>query len=186
MKRISLTIICALFVVMSASAQGKVGFGLKAGMNTALEWTDDGTTATRFGFNGGVFVEIAIANKLDIQPELVYSMQGCDDASRVTNKFDYINLPIILKIYLNQGRSFSIDVGPQVGYLINAKTVQGGRTQDVYSDLNKLDVAICLGASYKITPHIYAGLRFNYSVTTLAEGSSLRNGVGQLGISYRF
>jgi len=187
MKKITLTMIFALFIVLSVSAQDKLGFGIKAGINSAMEWSDAGTTGSRFGFHGGFFFEAAISSGLDIQPELVYSMQGASDNS-VTDRFDYVNLPVILKIYVNKSRSFSIDVGPQIGYMISAKIASGGTTTNIYdhSDLNKLDVAICLGASYKINRNFYASLRFNYSATKIMDGLDNRNGVGQLGLSYKF
>ena len=188
MKKITLTTIFALFLVGSVVAQNKGGFGLKAGFNTAMEFTEKGNTDTRFGFHGGIFVEIPVANRVDIQPELMYSMQGCTDP-KGTEKFDYINLPVIVKIYLNRGRSFSIDVGPQAGYAISAKRVnKSGSTTNVYDDsrFNKFDAAICLGASYKITENFHAGLRFNISVTKIMSHMEHRNGVGQLGISYKF
>lgn len=185
MKKIALTIIFALFVVLSVSAQNKVGFGLKAGLNTAMEWAGEGSSDTRIGLNAGIFVEIPVANRLDIQPELLYSMQG-GVTGDVTDKFDYVNLPIIFKIYVNEARSFSIDVGPQVGYMISGKISIGSRTIDMYNDLNKVDVAICLGATYKITQNFHANLRFNFGVLKLVDDVENRNGVGQLGLSYRF
>ncbi|MCL2098709.1 MAG: PorT family protein [Bacteroidales bacterium] len=178
MKKIILTTIFALFLVLSVSAQdNKVGFGLKAGMNTAMEYGEDGTTDPRTGIHGGIFVEIPVARIVDIQPELVYSMQGCGGRSG-TDKFDYINLPIIVKIYVNQARSFSIDFGPQVGYMIH---------DNINSNkLNKVDAAVCFGATYKITKNIHANLRLNYGVLKIADGYDNRNAVGQLGLSYKF
>ena len=190
MKKITLTTIFALFLVLSVSAQNKVGFGLKAGLNTAMEWADEGTTDARIGFHGGIFLEIPVANRLDIQPELMYSMQGAADDSG-TDKIDYINLPIIFKIYVNRSRSFSIDVGPQAGYAIYAKRAnKNGSSVNMYDhkDFNKFDAAICLGISYKITKNFHAGLRFNISVTSFGKANKIeyRHGVGQLGVSFRF
>jgi len=182
MKKITLTAIFALFMVWSVSAQdNKVGFGLKAGLNTAMEWASEGTTDSRIGLHAGFFVEIPVARIVDIQPELLYSMQG-GASDGLTEKLDYINLPIMVKIYVNQKRSFSIDVGPQIGYLVSAKV----ESSNLYDFYNKVDVAICFGASYKITGHFYANLRFTLGVMKIIDGAENCNGVGQLGISYRF
>jgi len=150
-----------------------------------MEWAGEGTTDARIGFHGGIFLEIPVANKVDIQPELMYSMQGAGGDGG-TDKFDYINLPIIVKIYVNQARSFSIDVGPQAGYMISGKSVVNGKTIELYDKLNKFDVAICLGASYKITQNFHIYLRLNYGVLKIIDAMENRNGVGQLGISYKF
>jgi len=190
MKKITLTTIFALFLVGSVAAQNKFGFGLKAGLNSAMEMTSDGSTDMRIGFHGGIFLEIPLANRLALQPEVVYSMQGGTDPLG-TDKIDYVNLPIMFKIFVNQAHSFSIDIGPQAGYMISAKrTGKNGNTTNLYNDSrwNKFDAAICLGISYKITKNFHAGLRFNISVTSFGTANKVeyRHGVGQLGVSWKF
>ena len=165
----------------------KIRFGIKGGLNGAYEYTSDGQTDARFGLHVGVLVEAPLSNKVDIQPELLYSMQGCKGKDGDTDKLDYINLPIMFKIYVNQSRSFSIDLGPQFGYLINAKTEGSSYIIDWIKVANKFDVAVCLGVSYKITPDFFLGLRFNYGVTKIIkEISDNRNLVAQLSVGYLF
>ena len=166
----------------------KYRWGAKGGFNSASEHNDDGSTNARTGLHLGIFVESTISNKVDIQPELVYSMQGGVDKNNVTEKFDYINIPVIFKIYVNQSRTFSIDVGPQLGYMISAKYTYKGSTTDIYdySSLNKIDAAVCAGVSYKFNQKFHATFRFNYSVTKIADSSDNVNGVGQLSLGYFF
>jgi hypothetical protein len=154
-------------------------FGIKGGLNSARESADSGDTDYRTGIHLGFLVEIPISRRLDIQPELVYSMQGGKSGS-TTDKLDYINLPVMLKIYVNQSRSFSIDVGPQVGYLVNSNL------NTYYVTENKIDVAVCLGVSYKFSEQFFASLRGNVSVTTIVDNYSHKNNVGQLCIGYLF
>jgi len=188
MKKITLTTIFALLVAMGVSAQNLIG--IKGGFNSAVEYGENeygksGSTGARIGLHFGFFLESPIGNKVDIQPELVYSMQGADgDGS--TDKFDYINFPLIFKIYVNQPRSFSIDVGPQVGYLLSAKIVKGSITRDIMSEMNRLDAALCVGISYKINDNFHLGLRYNVGLTKLVDRLENRNGVAQIGIGYKF
>ena len=75
-------------------------FGAKAGVNSATD-TGDGefdTGATaRTGIHLGGVVQMEINEKLTVQGELLYSMQGFKD--EVTHKLDYINLPIAINYF---------------------------------------------------------------------------------------
>ena len=166
----------------------KYRWGVKGGINSAAEYNSESNTNTRAGIHLGFFMESTINNKLDIQPEIVYSMQGGSDNSGVTDKFDYINIPVMFKIYVNQPRTFSVDVGPQVGYMISAKYTYKGNTYNIYNSnkLNKVDAAFCFGASYKFNQKFHLCFRVNYSVTKIASSSENVNGVGQIGAGYIF
>ncbi|MDR2651691.1 MAG: PorT family protein [Prevotellaceae bacterium] len=184
MKRTIILAITAIVLATSASAQKKIEFGVKAGLNLAQEYTEDGSTSARIGLQAGVFAEFFISNRLGLQPELHYSMQGGKDDDG-TEKFDYVNLPIILKIYVLK-RDLSIDVGVQPGYLLSAKRV-GTYAGDYYDRLdNKLDVAIALGASYKFAERFHVGLRYNYGTIKYAKSIEHRNLVSQLFVGVRF
>ena len=166
----------------------KYRWGAKGGFNSASEYSDNGSTNARTGLHLGIFVESTLSNKVDIQPELVYSMQGGSDNNDITDKFDYINVPVIFKIYTNMSRTFSIDVGPQLGYMISAKYTHKGTTTDIYdySSLNKVDAAICAGISYKFNQKFNFSFRINYSVTKILDSVENVNGVGQLSLGYFF
>jgi opacity protein-like surface antigen len=160
----------------------KIEYGIKVGMNSAQEYTDDGSTDTRVGLHAGFFAEIFISKRLGLQPELQYSMQGGKDNSG-TDKFDYINLPIMLKIYVIK-RDFSIDVGLQPGYMMSAKISNYGDISDLID--NKFDLAIGVGASYKFANRFRVGLRYNFGTTKFVEELENRNRVSQLFVGVRF
>jgi len=162
-------------------------FGIKGGLNSAYLSNDQDAKDARVGMYLGGFLEFAISNKVDIQPEIVYSMQG-GMGSDITLKLDYMNIPLIFKFYVNRARTFSIDVGPQLGYMISAKATSGGSTINLsdYFDLNKIDGAICLGVSYKFNPNFLINFRTNVGVTKAINGYDDANTVVQLGVGYRF
>lgn len=171
------------------AAPKKYRWGVKGGLNSASEYTSKASTNSRWGVHVGVLMEATLSNKVDIQPELVYSMQGCVDADEMMDKFDYINLPIMFKIYVNQSRTFSIDVGPQFGYMVSASVSYKGNSLNVYNlitDLNKFDASICVGVSYKLNEKFYISLRYNYGVTKIASSLENQNAVAQLGVGYIF
>ncbi|MDR0419999.1 MAG: PorT family protein [Prevotellaceae bacterium] len=181
MKKIVILTITAMVLTSGAFAQKKIEFGVKAGMNMAQEYTDDGSTNSRVAFHAGVFAEFFISNRFGLQPELQYSMQGGKDKEG-TEKFDYVNLPVILKIYVLK-RDLSIDVGAQPGYLLSAKRTGMGDVSDIFD--NKFDVAVALGASYKFADRFHVGLRYNIGAIKLVDRLNYRNRVSQLFIGIR-
>lgn len=185
MKKITL-LVFALFFVAGLSAQPL--WGVKGGLNSAIETSKDGNTKPRTGLHLGIYFESALGNMVDIQPELVYSMQGGVDVNNASDRINYINLPVIFKIYVDDLRTFSIDFGPQVGYMVSAKYKYNGVVHNVYDNgnFNKLDAAFCLGVTYKIDANFNIGLRYNISASKIVEGYTHRNLVGQLGIGYTF
>jgi hypothetical protein len=181
MKKTIILAIAAIVLATGASAQKKVEFGVKAGLNIAQEIADEGSTDTRIGLHAGIFAEFFISNRFGIQPELVYSMQG-GKGQELTDKFDYVNLPVILKIYVLK-RDLSVDVGPQIGYMISAKA----NSLDIYDRIdNKLDVSLGVGASYKFAKRFHAGMRYNYGFIKLVDNMDNRNGVIQFFAGIRF
>src|SRR5690606_20595756 len=74
------------------------------------------------GFHVGAVAEIKFNDKFSIQPELLYSAQGTKfpiNNSEVKFNIDYINIPIMAKYYIVDG--FSVEAGPQVGFLTKAE-----------------------------------------------------------------
>lgn len=190
MKKL-LLITAALFAVSLAFAQNKPNFGVKAGLNIASEDVEDASTNPRTGIHLGLFAEWMIGNKVDFQAELLYSMQGGKykySSTTYTDKLDYITVPLMFKIYVNRNRSFSIDVGPQLGYMISAKYSNGSTTTNIYDkdNMNKFDASLGIGISYKFDSGFDLGLRFVAGMTKITDTSDHKNSVVQLGAGYRF
>jgi len=182
MKKISL--IVATILLTSVAFAQNIEYGAKAGLNLATQTTEDGSTPARLSGYAGLFAEFGISNRLGIQPELIFSMQGAGDAtdSNSPDKFNYINVPVMLKIYVLE-RSLSIDVGPQFGYLVSAKT----GSLDIYDRIdNKFDVAIGLGASYKFGGRFDISVRHNVGLIKIMDSFDHTNAVTQMGLGIRF
>ena len=176
----------------AAKNKQAVGFGVKGGLNLASEMNDDGSTDSRAGIHIGAFLSCQLGNKVDFQPELLFSMQGSKYTLKSTEcieKLDYINVPLMFKIYVNKTRSLSIDVGPQFGYMVNAKLSSGGIALDLFdviNDINRFDASIGLGLSYLFNSGLDIYFRGTGGLTKIAESKEHKNSVFQLGIGYRF
>jgi opacity protein-like surface antigen len=206
MKKSILLIGIALLSMGGLSAQEYVKFGVKGGVNSST-FSGDGfgdfdNPNSRTSFNLGLLAEIPVSDKFSIQPEVLYSGQGYDIASRnntndVEYQLDYINVPVLAKFYLVEG--LSLEAGPQVGFLVNSE-IDSNPSQDIgdvplnEDQFNKVDLSLGLGASYKFRGGFFVNARYNYglsdvyddSYSSLFKNSDVKHSVLQGGIGFLF
>ncbi|OCK42303.1 hypothetical protein BA195_11820 [Tenacibaculum soleae] len=194
MKKVLLviTIITAGFTV---NAQD-VKFGVKAGLNIAnVSGEGIENNDARTSFHVGAVAEIEISEKFTIQPELVYSAQGAktkEDNVDVTMKLDYLNVPVMAKYYVAE--SFSLEVGPQIGFLLSAKAKaeQGGQSQEAdikdEAKIKSVDFGLNFGAGYKLENGLNFGVRYNLGLSKVSDipDSTGKNGTFQVSVGYFF
>lgn len=184
MKKIILTLVLALgFGFVSAQEKEDMAFGAKAGLNLANITNADGSS-TLVGFHVGFFAEFMLGENFAVQPELLYSTQGAefDDGDL---KLDYITIPVMLKYYVAD--SFSLEIGPQVGFLVSAEEVG----VDIKDDVKSTDFGVNFGAGYDVTPNLIIGVRYNLGLSRWQEAlfpgeSESENSVFQISLGYRF
>lgn len=192
----------ALFTFGIASAQD-VRFGVKAGANFA-SLTGDAIAddvKMKAGAHVGGLVEFKFTDKISLQPELLYSMQG----AKTTDRFDdglgniertkskvnlsYINVPVMLKIYPVNG--FFIQAGPQIGFLVGAKskdettfTDPGNLTRiestevDIKDDLKTVDVSFNAGLGYDFTENFFVDARYSFGLTNIYDAPDFLGAFG--------
>ncbi|HSB93167.1 MAG TPA: porin family protein, partial [Flavitalea sp.] len=116
MKKFLLIIVCASTFVV---AKAQVSYGVKGGLNLSNMIGGDADDAkAKIGFHAGVFAGLPVADKLSIQPELVYSVQGAkyeDDGDDINYNSGYLNIPVLAKYSGASG--FYGETGPQLGFL---------------------------------------------------------------------
>ncbi|RKR11158.1 outer membrane protein with beta-barrel domain [Flavobacterium sp. 90] len=194
MRRIILPIV-ACMVFGFANAQS-TRFGVKGGLNVSNFTGYEQDVKSLIGFHVGGFAEIKVAKKFAVQPEFLYSTQGTtiegfDGDSNTTVKVNYLNIPILGKYYITD--AFSVEAGPQIGFLLSAKA----RGEDV-SDLYKsTDFGFNLGCGYNFTEDISIGARYTIGLTDvndISDGSqypdlynaNFKNSNFALSLAYKF
>lgn len=204
MKKIILSAI-AIFMFGVVSAQD-VKFGVKGGLNFANLTGDIENAAMKIGFNVGGFAEIKVSEKFAVQPELLYSTQGAkSDDSEVDGSISlgYINIPVMAKFYVAE--SFSLEAGPQIGFLTSAKYKFDSEIFDVDADVKdaykSIDFGLNFGAGYDFTPNLSAGFRYNLGLSNIIDTKvggdeefefenendyTEKNSVFSLSLSYKF
>jgi len=198
MKKILLSIIA---VSLSLSAFSQVEWGVKAGLNLADisnidKIFEEGSPSSKMkpSFHIGAFADIRLNDFLSFQPELMYSRQGSffkAGDEKLWIQFNYINLPLILKLYVTE--DLSVNVGPQFGFVTDAKEkykFDGSTETEDYDAYEDLDVSVAMGLSYNICRNIDVYARYNLGLTAMNSNGKdevkLKNGVIQIGVGYRF
>lgn len=187
-----LFVLCLMGVVVSLQAQLK--FGAKVGLNISTLTGDVEDVKSKVGPLFGVFADYSISDKLSIQPELLFSMQGCKVESVYEDeegsfdedfsiKLNYVIVPIMVKFYLVEG--LSLQAGPQLGFLTTAKADD----EDMKDDVNKFDLGLNIGAGYEMENGLGVGLRYNFGLTNVNKEDYMgdaKNGVFSFALIYRF
>ena len=179
-------------------------FGAKGGLNIAAQSVSGGTSISNvIGANLGVFAEYKLSDKFALQPELLFSMQGVKSSSSVftynidqTRSLNYLDLPIMAKYFATE--KFSIQAGPQIGFLISAtdkldSTLPGfpSSSGDSKSNYNGVDFGLNFGLGYDFTEKISVSTRYNLGLSdvekSIPSGSTgSKNRVISFGLEYKF
>ena len=224
MRKIILTslMLCSTFAFSQEIKFGaKVGLNISNLRGNYPEFSPQTTGADEadlknksdIGFHIGGFAEFILNDKFSIQPELLFSKQGNNveftttdyefsdgtgesDTEKLTQSpnLSYINLPIMFKYKVIE--KLSIEFGPQIGYLISAKStwkVEGtdDETEEIEIDLlndgtytflgstiqvkpktNRLDFGLNLGSSYDITEKFFVQARYNLGLSVFDKNST--------------
>ncbi|POS02144.1 porin family protein [Flavobacterium croceum] len=216
MKKLVLSLAAVLTFGLASAQETK--FGVKAGVgltNLAQSGKDsDGVDSpdSKLGVQFGAFAEIKLDDKFAFQPELLFSTQGAKSKESVSStgysyssetklNFSYINVPLMMKYYATE--KFSLEFGPQVGFLMSAKAKTDSSTtilgtteststnEDVKKFYNSTDFGLNIGAGYNFTDNLSAGLRYNLGLSNVykeqsGEDYKLKNRVISLQLGYRF
>jgi hypothetical protein len=183
MRKVVFIAALAVFGWANVNAQ-EVHLGVKGGLNFANvsgDNTSDKDMVT--AFNAGLVAEIALTEKFSFQPELLFSGQGYSLEDHAV-ALSYLNLPLMGKYYLT--KAFSLEAGPQIGFLLAAKN----EDIDVKDAFKTVDFGVNFGLGYKLNNGLNFGARYNLGLSNInnVEGSNakFRNGVIQASVGYFF
>ena len=190
MKKLMLLAAVAVFGFSNVNAQ-EVKFGAKAGVNFASIGGDDTDgQKSRTSFHVGGVAEIGISDTFAVQPELLYSSVGTKfDEGDGEIKLDYISLPIMAKYKVAEG--FSLEAGPQIGFLLSAKAEGGGESVDVKDFVKGLDLGVGVGAGYTLDSGLNFAARYSLGLSNINDGEGSddfknQNNVFQISVGYFF
>ncbi|MET1057874.1 MAG: porin family protein [Pedobacter sp.] len=203
MKKIFILAI-GLFVATAASAQDRIKFGIKGGLNYSDIIERNGNnnfdTEAKAGFNAGVTLEIPLIAGLQFTPEVLYAQKGYKNTysygtfKQTTN---FIDVPILFAFRL--GSSFNIVAGPQVSFLLSTKnkfengfgTVEETYVEDDSDRFKKSLVGGVIGFRYDVNDKFDIHARYAIDFQKNNEDGTqytpeYRNQVYSVGVGIKF
>lgn len=181
------------------------------------------TTKNSFkpGFHVGGFAEISLNDAFSLQPELHFSMQGSKLKSNDSQTQEYFNMLLVTEstsetnlntMYINMpvlGRYNATEklfftLGPQIGYLISAKSkyessgitkvYQSGTlidqsstndsgNEDVKKSLKSIDFGVAVGGGFNITENIFTEVRYVHGLSNSAKSYDIPTQLGVISVS---
>jgi len=152
-RKITMSLIFLSAIIVS-NAQ-KLNYGIQAGTNFAVQSPIAdyfNNEDIRTGLHAGIFVEYDLKPKWTLKAEINYDQLG-SKSSTVTNKFDYVNIPVMINYSIGKSDltdlTFDLYTGPYAGYLLKAesktKTTEADFTKDLKENTNNLTGGVILG-----------------------------------------
>ena len=180
-------------IVFSTNTQAqKSNAGIKGGYNLAAVSFDGETeTGQRHAFHIGFYGESFVAESIALQIELLYSQQGYelkDGSGTFTQKLDYINLPLLLKLYPSE--NFFLEAGPQAGLAISHKEEFDSNfslfnTSQEF-DPQSFDWGVNFGGGFKTDSGISLGVRYHLGMGSIYDEGNPKNRVWQFYLGFDF
>ncbi|KAA3436637.1 porin family protein [Rufibacter hautae] len=207
---IAVVLLAGLLNKSFAQDGGGVRVGIKGGYSVTgwqgetvksfgemLEYTDGNVqTRMRQGFHAGAYLSIPLSNGFEFEPGVQYSQKGMVLEGRVpgdaaqfanakvtlTNKAEYIDVPLLAKVYLGSG--FNLFAGPQVSFLLSNKVnVNAGafgfsaynNDFEWQNSQRKVDVGMSAGAGYQFQNGLNVGGSYDMGFTTIDEGADYKS-----------
>lgn len=193
MKNLTLLFVMAFVISIATKSQAQnIGIGAKAGVNVSNfngYMNEDLEPFTSFHLGG--YASISISERLQFQPELLFSVQGAkykgyDEKYRL----NYFNIPLLLKFYPVEG--LHLQAGPQLSIGTSAKELEDdGDIDDIDEDFEDTDFGLVFGAGYELASGLNFGARYNLGLSniyTYSDGGDedMNNRVIQIWVGYTF
>lgn len=172
MKNLFLTL--TFFVCLAITAGAQVG--VRAGLNLAsYSSSQDGVTLSsdsKVGVHFGITNDFKLSDKVTFRPGLLYSAKGGvlnldfgGISEKSSSTFTYLDIPLsFVYNFTGEDKGFFVEVGPNVGFLLAAKS----EGEDVKESLKSLDFGLNIGLGYDLGQFI-VGANYGFGLANIAE-----------------
>lgn len=146
----------------SSTAQPRVRFGIKAGVNSSsLNANNEQSQISSIeSFYAGGIAVFPVSKHFNIQSELIYSGEGAK-ATGLKIELNYVRLPLLFQYQHNSG--FHVEAGPQLGILVNKKATQIETKEEfeIGEQITRVSTTIAIGFGYRMKNGL--GIDFRYA-----------------------
>lgn len=190
MKKYIVLLPLFLLIISAVSAQS-FHFGFKGGADlhkiNGVSFKDEFNA----GYHAGAFAEIGLPGKIGLQPEVYFSQVNPKTASGTATvlsnntvtkiKLSYLNIPILLNI--KAAPFFALQLGPQVGILLNKNDVL---LQSGENAFKSGDIGIVAGLQFSFTKiKVYGRYVAGLNDIDNSNSGKWRNQAIHLGLGFR-
>ncbi|MDP4264974.1 MAG: porin family protein [Bacteroidota bacterium] len=183
-------------VLFGQDGKNKTAFGFKTGMNfsTFRQVVSYPTyqAKLKLGFVFGGFVDIPVSDRVNLQPEFLYSQMGAKafDATTfgdVRLRYNYFSVPFLVKYKAT--KTLKVFIGPEADFLIRARQKDYlDHSTSVTNQIKDFDFAFTVGFEAWATKHIVVGVRYihgSQDVSTTPSQNTLFNQGIQVTAGYK-
>ena len=164
------TLALILLLLLAITLTGQE-FGFKAGINVSSLGKNDNGLESRIGYLFGAVFLTQINEDLELQSELVYSLQGAKDINISESKrnYTYLNLPVMVNaLFLDK---FMIQIGGQTGLLLSGKIKDPIDNSNITNLLKRVDFAVIVGLGIDLNDRITSTLRYQFGLNNTVKAS---------------
>jgi hypothetical protein len=175
-------------------------FGILGGVNVFTVSGSDATGAkSRTSFFAGASLTVPLAQRLFVQPEVLYSGEGAtytDTSGTATLKLAYLEIPVLLGVDFSSGPTSSVRIfaGPAVGFKVScsAELTSGGITLSgscASGTVKSTDYGVTGGAGF--TMHLSrfnlnVDARYTLGLAKIVSGADVKNQGFSIGAGLSF
>lgn len=141
------------------------------------------------GLRGGIFSQLRLSKKTNLQLEIADSHSGTSGGKRnpcnYCDRLVYLEIPVLFQYHY---KSFYAEAGPGAGYLHRESSYEDPLSVVKYFERrpNPLDLRMNIGIGYQSDKRLGCGLRYGNSIIPIRkQPTSQYNSVLQLTLFYR-
>ena len=180
MNRLRLLFALLVCTLAFQFANAQAEFGFRAGVNIAKQTFKNGDLdvdpGSKFGLDLALLTEFPLGPVVKIAPEFHWMQKGAkiDDLGgglgESARTFNYLEVPVLLKLEIGEPSSFFIFGGPSFGYLFTATDKDGdGNDNDIdLKDFNRTEIGAHIGAGIALGP-VNVDVRYMAGFTNIAN-----------------
>ncbi len=196
MKKLLLLFLCFI-AVFCVNAQNESKFGVNVGFIFVPMAGELDFSKILSNTHSGIYVELALTEKLSIQPEIQVFRQEVESeiaSVKTTKKKNHLYFPVMAKFYVAE--NLSVDAGGQLGFFlwgeykteVDEEIEEGEIDRD---ELKAMDSGLAFGLTYKTDSGLRCSGRYNFGLANVfedseSENSSFFRSVLQFSLGYSF
>jgi hypothetical protein len=173
----SVAILLILLLSASSLSAQETSFGVRGGVNIANQVSGDETTDDRTAGTFGLYINSQLGKVVSFQVEALYTGKGATYnvlGTTVTSKFDYIEVPLLLRVGPNIGEvHLFIESGITPGVLVSTGvSAEGSSYYGDSEDFETFELGIPVGAGIEVNTEkiqLQFDVRYNIGLTGIVK-----------------